>query len=477
MTLERDLDRRLAAWLDERAVAAPPADLLARSLARVDATGQGGAWRFPSAVLRGPAAAGRPVLPAWAILVLVALVAVALVVAGTEVVRHYLAVVPLPPSPALTVDSTQPPETPTPIDTSPPGLPAQAGMFATAQDIVAVGDQVAWVATTNGIYRTDDTGKTWRSVQPNGWTLPYTEAFLDAETAYVPIGSGSEIAVTHDGGASWATTVLDAPVLDGPGSVLPVFAFSSPSTGYITFADPNHFAKRDGTGLFVFGTTDGGRTWTGPTHGLQPYLKATSNKLYAALGPFLVNSAGLSQQYAFENYFDLSEDGGATYTRYDFPTGPLAPKKDMKVVDGIVRGPDGHLLIAISVDAGRTLIPETVYRNGDDPSSWTKVDELPPGNEQPFQFLTGNTWIVTAGAPTEILSTSDAGAHWRTVVPAISLYGVQAGVGRASWGSVETGWVMEECRELNAQQCGDKPRDLVLLVTTDGGATWTQVGS
>ena len=90
MTLERDLDRRLAAWLDERAVAAPPADLLARSLVRVDATGQRGAWRFPSAVFRGPVAAGRPVLPAWAILVLVALVAVALVVAGSEIVRHYL---------------------------------------------------------------------------------------------------------------------------------------------------------------------------------------------------------------------------------------------------------------------------------------------------------------------------------------------------------------------------------------------------
>ena len=295
---------------------------------------------------------------------------------------------------------------------------------------------------------------------------------MDADTAYVPIASGSEIAVTHDGGASWATTVLDAP---GVGS--PVFAFSSASTGYVTFVDPNHFAKRDGTGLLVFGTTDGGRTWTGPTHGLQPYLKASLNKLYAALGPFLVNSAGLSSQYAFENYFDLSEDGGATYTRYDFPTGPLAPKKDMKVVNGIVRGADGHLLIALSVEGGRTPIPQIVYRNGNDPSSWTKVDELPPGNEQPFQFLTGNTWVVTAGAPTEIVSTSDAGVHWQTVVPAISLYGVQAGGGPASWGSLTTGWVAEECRELNAQQCGDQPRALVLLVTTDGGATWTQVGA
>ena len=470
MTLDRDLDRRLAVWLDERAVEAPPTDLLTRSLARVDSTGQRGAWRFPAAALRGSATVGRPVLPAWVILVLVALVVVALVVVGSQIVRQYLAVTP-ERTPALTVDSTQAPKTPTPTDTRPPGLPAEAGMFATAQQIVAVGDQIAWVTTVNGIYRSDDTGKTWRSVQPDGWTPSYAEAFVDADTAYVPIGSGSEIAVTHDGGASWTTTVLDAA---GAGS--PVYAFSSASTGYVTFVDPNHFAKRDGTGLFVFGTTDGGRTWAGPTHGLQPSLKASSNKLYSALGPFLVNSAGLAQQYAFENYFDVSEDGGATYTRYDFPTGPLAPKKDMKVVDGIVRGVDGHLLIALRVEAERTLIPETVYRNGNDPSSWTKVDELPPGNEQPFQFLSGNTWIVTAGAPTEILSTTDAGGHWQTVVPAISLFGVQAGFGRATWGSVETGWVTEECRELHAGSCSD-PRAIVLLVTTDGGATWTRIGS
>ena len=413
-------------------------------------------------------------------------VAVALVVAGSQIVRHYLAVVPQQTSPAPTADSTQPPGTVAPVDTRPPGLPAGAGMFATVQHIVAVGNRVAWVATSDGIYRTDDTGKTWRSVQPIGWTLPYTEAFIDADTAYVPIGSGTEVAVTHDGGASWTTTVFDVPVVSPPGAALPVFSFSSASTGHVTFVDPNHFSKRDGTGLFVFGTTDGGRTWTGPAHGLQPPLRASSNKLYAAMGPFLVNSAGLSEQYAFENYFDLSEDGGATYTRYDFPTGALAPKKDMKTVDGIVRGPDGHLLIALRVDGGRTEIPMVVYRNGDDPSSWTKVNELPPGYEQPFQFLTGNSWVVTAGAPTEIFSTSDAGAHWQTVVPAISLYGVQAGGGAASWGSLDTGWLAEECRmailndqgaPIAGQSCGDKPRDLVLLVTSDGGATWTQVGS
>ncbi|TMK30559.1 MAG: hypothetical protein E6G61_06130 [Actinobacteria bacterium] len=477
MTIDRDLDRRLVDLFEDRSVAVPPPDLLARSLARVDSTGQRRTWRFPSVALRGDATFGHPLLPAWALLVLVALVAVALLVVGSQIVRRYQSVIPEQTPPALAVYSTPSPETQAPIETRPPGVPAEAGMFATIRDVFAAGDQVAWVSTKTAIYRTDDTGKTWRAVQPDGWALPNDEAFLDADTAYVPIGTGSEIAVTHDGGASWSTSVLDA---GGAGS--PVFAFASASTGYVTFVDPSHYDKRDGTGLFVFGTTDGGRTWTGPSRGLQPHLKASSNKLYGAKGAFLINSAGLSDQYAFENFFDLSEDGGATYTRYDFPVGPLAPKKAMKEVVAIVRGLDGHLLIALGVDGS----PEVVYRNGGYPSTWSQVDEVPTGIAQPFQFLSPTSWVFTAGAPGEILSTIDAGAHWRTVVPSISLYGVQAGEGPASWGSLETGWGVEECRWTllsadgspgSGRSCGDRPHDIVLLVTSDGGATWTRIGS
>ena len=151
MTLDRDLDLRLVVLFNDRATTAPPADLLARSLARVNSTGQRGAWRFPAAALRGRAVVGRRGLPGWAVLVLVALVAVALVVAGSQIVRHYLAVVPQQTSPAPTADSTQPPGTVAPVDTRPPGLPAGAGMFATVQHIVAVGNRVAWVATSDGI--------------------------------------------------------------------------------------------------------------------------------------------------------------------------------------------------------------------------------------------------------------------------------------------------------------------------------------
>jgi len=61
MTLDRDLDRSLVIWLDESAVVSPPEDLLARTLARVDATTQRPGW-----LVRGgmaPGAAGTSARP------------------------------------------------------------------------------------------------------------------------------------------------------------------------------------------------------------------------------------------------------------------------------------------------------------------------------------------------------------------------------------------------------------------------------
>jgi photosystem II stability/assembly factor-like uncharacterized protein len=471
MTLDRDLDRRLVVWLDERAVAAAPADLLARSLARVDATRQRAVWRFPVVALGGPATIGRRTVPAWALLLIVGLLVAALLVVGGQIVRRYLAVVPQPTT-LPTLPSTQTPQTPAPTEPRLPGLPAQAGQFSTTQQIVAASDRVVWLATETAIYRTEDGGATWRAVQPEGWIRPYSEAFVDADTAYVPIGDGSTIAVTHDGGASWATSALPA---HGAGS--PIFAFASASTGSVTYADPNHYNKKDGTGLFVFGTTDGGATWTGPAHGLQPHIPNEMNKLYAATGSYLINNG--------PTWFDLSEDGGVSYKRYTFPTGPQAPKSASKDVTQAIRGTDGHLLITmdIYVDQPGVGFPAFVWRNGDGPASWTKIAKL-PAVAGPLQFLSEDTWVLTGGAPSRILSTTDAGATWRTVIPPFSLYHVQAGFGTPSWTSVDTGWIVDECQDLTYRDdgsptgydCGDRSRDLVLLVTTDGGATWREVG-
>jgi photosystem II stability/assembly factor-like uncharacterized protein len=475
MTTRGDLDRSLVAWFEDRAVATAPPDLLDRSLARVAGVRQRGAWRFAGNAFGLPSAFGPMPTPSWLIAVLIVLLVGALVVVGNGLLRRSQLLVPepstsIPPPASLEVS-------PRPSPTALPGTSPTLGMFATIRGVVAAGDQVAWVTTNSAIYRTDDTGKTWRAVQPAGWN-PNSAAFPGADTAYVSIGVGSEIAWTHDGGASWSTTTLDA-----PGSGYPVIVFASPTTGFVTFVDPSHEDQADGTGLLVFATTDGGATWAGPAPGLQPHFDASSNKLYGPLGSFLLSSSGLSAQFAFENWFNLSEDGGATYTRYPFPSGALARKRAMKTVDAIVRGDDGHLVIALHDD---DPVPEVVYRNGDSPSAWTEVTEIPGPGDQPFQFLSATTWIVTEGAPTQVISTTDGGNTLHTVIPNLSLYGVQAGNIQASWGSLRTGWATEPCRDTRLTAdgspraggvaCPNDGRDAVLILTTDGGATWEVIG-
>jgi hypothetical protein len=117
MTLERDLDRRLAAWLDERAVASPPADLLARSLARVDSTRQRPGWLVGGIPVRGTIAVGRTLMPAWVLLALLALVAIAVIAVGARLVLRAVVLGPSP-SPAVTAEATPALTEPTPSPTS-----------------------------------------------------------------------------------------------------------------------------------------------------------------------------------------------------------------------------------------------------------------------------------------------------------------------------------------------------------------------
>jgi hypothetical protein len=96
MTTDRDLDRQLAGWLDERATSVTPDGLLARSLARVDATRQRPGWLIGEGS-SGTSRVFRPgIVPAWAIVLIVVLAAVALVAVGARLV--------LLPAPAILAD-------------------------------------------------------------------------------------------------------------------------------------------------------------------------------------------------------------------------------------------------------------------------------------------------------------------------------------------------------------------------------------
>ena len=88
MTADRDLNRQLAGWLDERVTTTVPEDLLARSLTRVGATRQRPGWLVGDRLPVGSGAQGRAMVPAWAILLLLILAALAVVATGSWLVRQ-----------------------------------------------------------------------------------------------------------------------------------------------------------------------------------------------------------------------------------------------------------------------------------------------------------------------------------------------------------------------------------------------------
>lgn len=470
MTAERDLERQLATWFDERAVTAPPPDLLARSLARAARVGQrpavltrdrwtGGTWRL-----------GALPLPAPALLLLLLLFASALIIAGSQLIQTRLPVIA--PGPTSGPEATQAAPTlePTLIATEAPGNPATATLFATLHDVAAFGD-VAWVTTEAVIYRTEDAGATWRAVQPAGWTLPFSESFVDADTAYVPVGDGLTIAATHDGGRTWTSNTIDL----GKNPTAPVLSASSPMDAMATYVDQAHFNKSDGTGLFVFTTSDGGTTWSGPAHGLQPNQQASMGKLEPANKEFLLDVPGKFPSKPFANYFDLSTDGGVNWTRYTFPISKISPKADQKGVGDVFMEPNGHFLAELGATPdGPGTFPVAIYESTDDAAVWRLLYTEPSPGDYGVQFLSPTTWIVRSGAPSAISTTTDVGATWQTVTPSMSLYDT----GNKVFGSVSTGWTSLECRWLPTPNgCDRQQHSLFLFVTTDGGRTWSQVGT
>jgi photosystem II stability/assembly factor-like uncharacterized protein len=357
------------------------------------------------------------------------------------------------PSPAVGSPSPDIPAPATPQN----AFPARPGMLADLRDSWFASDSVGWVSTSSAIYRTTDGGITWTDARPRGLTATSSTALLDADTAYVASGgSPATIAATHDGGVSWVEATLEVGAVSGG----PIFSFHTSLNGFATFYDP------EGTGpLRVFATTDGGVTWTGPTDGSVPHMAASFDKLGDPLGGFLSQRAGKFDNKPFDNRFFLSADGAASWTEYRFPTGPLAPKDELKEIVDIVQDDGGPITMAIMVNGG----DGAVYESTADPATWRLVRTLPGPD---VQLLSSTTW-VEASTRAEFRSTVDAGEHWRTRATSTPFRQLPR------FATPDDGWVVVGCNpdSLLPQDlhCDGTTKETMLLVTSDGGATWTRI--
>jgi photosystem II stability/assembly factor-like uncharacterized protein len=407
--------------------------------------------------------------PGWAFALLVALLALAFVAVGARLLLSLPApIVDASPSPSPIgslgpVSTAEPSPTPTAIPTVQTAFAPTPGMLESIADSLLASETVGWVRTDApaAIYRTTDLGATWTRIRPPGWSANDAAAFVDAQTMYA-VGSSGTIEATHDGGETWVGATVGNALIAGA----PVFSFLSSTDGFATFLanGPDPF--------LAYHTVDGGRTWTGPRAARVPHMAASMDKLLPPIGEFLVQSAGKFPNQPFDNRFFLSSDGGVTWTQYTFPISTRSPSNAMKHLTAILREPNGRLLVSIRADSGGpTQIPDAIYESGADTATWRFLDQLPLGGVV-AQFLSSTEWIEFSYAPSAIRSTVDAGAHWQTVVPDMSLYAFQT---VHQFASLATGWAIEDCRIFGAA-CLTSHQRTLLFTTADGGKTWTQIG-
>ena len=248
---------------------------------------------------------------------------------------------------ALTTDGTSMDAKwqPSPATAEPSPSPTVVDPFANLGigSIHVGSEDVAWASTGTKVYRTADGGATWTEVQTPAPHAAALSAAPDADTMFlVTPEPGASVWVTRDAGRSWAKV----PFPQEDGTTPPRLTFATPSHGFALFQGEQGAPR-------VYETTDGGRTWSGPVVGDMPV--GLLGKIKGSDSGVLWFATGKADDKAFDNRLVYSVDGGATWQEGRFPTGPQAPKNDLKSVDALWADGTGRVVLAMSLGDGPQL--------------------------------------------------------------------------------------------------------------------------
>lgn len=323
----------------------------------------------------------------------------------------------------LTLASCGPGATTSPAATSIPAITTTTSVQNTdVQQLVPVTTTTWWAVVaknvTYAVLRTNDSGRHWQDVTPPIIPIGYSGAFLTADVAWVTSTVG-KVYRTLDGGQTWQAM-----------GTLPMnscqLQFVSEYDGWC----PVIGAAAGSENFDLYRTVDGGVTWTlasstgiGDNGDMPGDVPFGCDKTFTFTSPTVgwISSACNGGTY----YLFTSDDGGSHWRRrgVPLPPGVSTPVGGSELGPPVVKGsgtavslqingtspgraPTGTTAIAVSADGGSTWHTQLAPQAHD---GWS-VDLIDPSH-----------WRFTDG--TTFLATDDAGAHWASWAPTVSMKG------------------------------------------------------
>ncbi len=351
------------------------------------------------------------------------------------------------------------------------------------QDLVMF-DQSHGYGSVDGhpIMTTVDGGATWTDVTPRNLAGNNTDIvkgyFIDAKTGWAfNLHTAQDVTVygTKDGGRSWSKLAAP-PVKYGDGNM------------FVTFSDAAHgwmLVRTAGMGQLageLLATTDGGQTWTRVAEtgavntsatgapGDLPFggdITAQADGTLWLSGSQRATGGGSGFLYLFK-----STDGGKSWTQVSLPKPAGREQDTTNVSNPAFFGKSGFVSVTF---VGQTTSASVLYATTDSGQTWSLRN---PSNIGGWPvFANPNLGWETDGQ--KLFGTSDGGGTWREVPADASLQNVLAG--RTIWRLVFPNFRSTSDGQVGLMILNGWSKSgnagSVLLVTDDGGQTWSSVGS